>query len=282
MGIYIYHGLKQTIWLIEDSVRRALFKAVEKVAPESSVGVAFSGGLDSTLLAKICSDLGKKVLLITTGFPGAHDLEFSKGIGGALGIPQRLAEINPSDFAEQVKHVQELIGCANTSHVENCVAYHYIAAAARRERLSVVLSANGCDELFCGYNMYRLEYGAGPERLLKLMDEKIANELLLVQEISSVAGEFGVEVRQPFLDPEFIAFAKTVPLDGKITGPDDMLRKHVLRRVALDLKVPEESAMKPKKALQYGSSIHKHFQNVSRQLRGRPGGSKVVYYSKPD
>ena len=38
-----------------------------------------------------------------------------------------------------------------------------------------------------------------------------------------------------------------------------MIRKHIIRRLALDIGVPQEAAMKPKKALQYGSLIHKYF-----------------------
>jgi asparagine synthase (glutamine-hydrolysing) len=41
-----------------------------------------------------------------------------------------------------------------------------------------------------------------------------------------------------------------------------MTRKHILRQVALSVGVPEESAMKPKKALQYGSLIHKYFKKT--------------------
>jgi asparagine synthase (glutamine-hydrolysing) len=39
-----------------------------------------------------------------------------------------------------------------------------------------------------------------------------------------------------------------------------MMRKHVLRKAALSIGVPEESALKPKKALQYGSLIHKNYK----------------------
>ena len=127
------------------------------------------------------------------------------------------------------------------------------------------MSANVCDELFCGYNGYRLAYSGGPQALSQLMEEKIANEQLLVNEIASVAKEYGVVVRQPFLAQKFIAFAKTIPFEEKITGPDDLQRKHILRKVALELRVPEESATKPKKALQYGSQIHKYFQKARRE-----------------
>ena len=78
------------------------------------------------------------------------------------------------------------------------------------------------------------------------MEDKLANELLLMQEISKVAGGFGVQVRQPFLSPEFVRFAKTIPVGQKIRGPDDLVRKHILRQAALLAGVPEESAMKPR------------------------------------
>jgi asparagine synthase (glutamine-hydrolysing) len=99
------------------------------------------------------------------------------------------------------------------------------------------------------------------------MDNNIANEFALIEEIKIVAAQLGVQVRQPFLSPRFIQFAKTIPIHQKIKGPNDMIRKHILRRTALALGVPEESAMKPKKALQYGSSIHKYF----KKIEGRRG-----------
>jgi asparagine synthase (glutamine-hydrolysing) len=132
------------------------------------------------------------------------------------------------------------------------------------------LSANGCDELFCGYDGYRRAYNHGGEaEISTVMDSNIANEFALIGEIKIVADQLGVQVRQPFLSPRFIKFAKTIPIDQKIKGPDDMTRKHILRQVALAIGVPEESAMKPKKALQYGSSIHKHFEEIERRRMGR-------------
>ncbi len=248
-------------WLT-DSLSTALYEAVAANAPEKRLAVAFSGGVDSSLLAKISADLGKEVVLITVGFPGSHDIEFSKRIATMLGLPQIAVEIDPGDFIKKLDHVRQAIECENTSHIENCLAFLYVSAAANQNDLRIVLSANGCDELFCGYNGYRLAYAGGPEALAKLMEEKIANEFQLMEEISILAGEFGVTVRQPFLAPKFIAFAKAIPISSKIAGADDMLRKHVLRQVALQIGVPEESALKPKKAIQYGSLIHKNFQKA--------------------
>ena len=249
--------------LRQQELERALHDAVRAVLPEKNVAVAFSGGVDSTLLSVICRDLGKQVTLVTVGFPGSHDISFSKEVASKIGLPHKVVELDRLDFKKDLAHVLQTVTCGNTSHVENCIAYYYIAQAAGKLGLSVVASANGCDELFCGYNGYRVVYDKGEPAIMEYMESKIKNELVLVQEISAVAAEFSVQVRQPFLSDGFVEFAKKkVPVDQKIRGANDMTRKHVLRQAALSLGVPEESALKPKKALQYGSLIHKNYKGI--------------------
>lgn len=245
------------------NLKRALYDAVSGNVPEPRIVVAFSGGVDSSLLALICRDLGKQVTLVTMGFPGSHDIVFAKGIAVKMGMEHRTLEIDYSDFQANLPRVRQVIKCENTSHIENCIAYFYVGKLAKQIGLDIVLSANGCDELFCGYDGYRRAYSGGEAAIMKMMNEKIANEFALVAEIAKVAGQFGVAVRQPFLSSRFIEFAKTISVEQKIKGSDDMIRKHVLRQAALSIGVPEESAMKPKKALQYSSSIHKYFKKAS-------------------
>ena len=248
------------------ALRQALYDVVsENISEMPRVAVAFSGGVDSSLLAKICHQLMKQVVLVTVGFSGSHDINFSKGIASKIGIEHKVYEIDYGDFEENLQRIQQTINCENTSHIENCMAYFYICRLAKQNHLDVVLSANGCDELFCGYDRYRGVYRGGLAEIDALMDQNIANEFDLMEEIKIVAAQLDVQVRQPFLSPRFIQFAKTIPIDQKIKGPNDMIRKHILRRVALEVGVPEESAMKPKKALQYGSAIHKYFKKVDRR-----------------
>lgn len=246
--------------LMLSSLEKALFTTVaESADTDSPVAVAFSGGLDSTLLAKICKDLGFEATLLTIGFSHSHDLEFSKVIASRIGLPQKIYILNEQEFYKVLSHVRQIIDCDNVSHIENCIAYFHIAKLANKSGFQQILTANGCDELFCGYNEYRLVYGRGRSYIAKLMDEKIINELELMNEIETATSGMGINLKKPFLTEKFISFAKSIDIDQKITGSNDFVRKRILRETALSIGVPEESAMKPKKAIQYGTMIHKKF-----------------------
>ncbi len=89
------------------------------------------------------------------------------------------------------------------------------------------------------------------------MISKLDNELKMMKAVNLVASEFGVKIIQPLLSSKFIEYAKTIPLSEKIHNSDDLYRKHIIRRLASQINVPEISCTKRKKALQYGSKIHK-------------------------
>ncbi len=226
---------------------------------EDNFGIAFSGGIDSSLLAKISHDIHKeKVILLSIGFPCSHDLEFSKKIANELEMKHFTYEINNKEFNVIVNKVIDKLKCNNISHIENCIAFYFISILAYLKKCRIVLTANGFDELFCGYDKYRQIFTYGQTELENFMEQKILNELTLIDEIDSISKEFDVKIKQPFLTQSFIDFAKTIPLDKKIVSPNDYLRKHILREIAVSLKIPIEAAMKPKKALQYGTLIHKN------------------------
>ena len=90
-----------------------------------------------------------------------------------------------------------------------------------------------------------------------MMIEKLKNEGEMMVAINQVTAEFGVRMIQPFLSPDFVEYAKKIPISEKIHDSDDMKRKHVIRELAMENGVPEVAAQKQKKALQYGSQIHK-------------------------
>jgi len=233
--------------------------AIKKTIPDRKIGIAFSGGVDSTVLATICSNLEYDITLLTIGFEDSHDILFSKKINEFLKLPHEIYTINQDEFEEISSKVNQKIQTDNLSWNENSIAFFFVAKLANKLGIKNVVTANGIDELFCGYNAYRDEIKQGEVYVTELMEKKLENEKNMMNSVNDVTSEFNVKVIQPFLDDDFISFAKQIPLYEKIIDPDDLIRKHIVRRLALDIGVPEESATKRKKALQYGSQIHKSF-----------------------
>jgi len=231
--------------------------AVKETVTDKKIGVAFSGGVDSTLLAKLVKDMEYDVHLLTIGFQDSHDINFAKEVNQLLNFPHSISEIDPEKFKEVSEKINQTIKSDNLSWNENSIAFYYVAELAQKNGLKTVVTANGIDELFCGYNSYREAIEKGEDEVTKMMIEKLKNEQEMMVAINQVTAEFGVRMIQPFLLPNFIEYAKKIPISEKIHGPDDIQRKHPIRELAMDYGVPEVAAQKRKKALQYGSQIHK-------------------------
>ena len=231
--------------------------AIKNTVTDKKIGVAFSGGVDSTLLAKLVKDMGYDIHLLTIGFQDSHDINFAKEVNQILSFQHSVSEIDPKKFKEVSQKINQTIKTDNLSWNENSIAFYYVAELAQKNDLKTVVTANGIDELFCGYNSYREAIETGEDEVTKMMVEKLKNEGEMMVAINQVTAEFDVRMIQPFLLPNFTEYAKKIPISEKIHGSDDMKRKHIVRELAIDCGVPEVAAQKQKKALQYGSQIHK-------------------------
>ena len=231
--------------------------SISEVVPKKKIGIAFSGGVDSTLVSKICTDMDFDVVLLTIGFSESHDIVFSKEVNEFLNYSHHVLEIDPETFPKITTDIHKVIDTDNLSWNENCIAFYYVSKLAKSLDLDVVITGNGIDELFCGYNAYREAFVGGQTKINEVMDLKLENELKMMKAVNVIASEFDVKILQPLLSPKFIEYAKTVPISEKIHSSDDLYRKHIIRKLANDVGVPEISCSKRKKALQYGSKIHK-------------------------
>ena len=231
--------------------------SISETIPKKKIGIAFSGGVDSTLISKICSDMNYDIILLTIGFPDSHDILFAKEVNEFLKYPNHTLEIDSDTFSTVSSKIKQTIKTDNLSWNENCIAFHYVSKLANSLDLDTVVTANGIDELFCGYNAYREAFSGGESKISEVMDAKLDNELKMMKAVNLVASEFGVKILQPLLSSKFIEYAKTIPISEKIHDSEDLYRKHIIRKLASEINVPELSCTKRKKALQYGSKIHK-------------------------
>ncbi|KAG2476538.1 MAG: putative asparagine synthetase [glutamine-hydrolyzing] 1 [Nitrosopumilales archaeon] len=244
---------------MQEKLLSEIQNAIKETISDKKIGIAFSGGVDSTLVSKICNDLGFDITLLTIGFPNSHDILFAKDVNKHLNYKHEILEIDEDFFDEIASKIGKKIKTDNLSWNENCIAFYHVAKLAQNLGITTVVTANGIDELFCGYNAYREAIEVGEENVLQLMDSKLENELKMMKAVNEVTSELSVRIIQPLLNEQFIKVAKTIPISEKISGKYDLIRKHIIRKLASEIGVPDISVKKRKKALQYGSMIHKAF-----------------------
>jgi asparagine synthase (glutamine-hydrolysing) len=159
-----------------DEVRRLLFRAVEKrLVADVPLGAFLSGGLDSSLVVAIMSRLSDRpVKTLSVGFEGPkkhNELPFAR----------RLAEHCRTDHTELtlkpdvVSMVHDLVRYADEPFGISSALPTLLIARAARERLTVVLTGDGGDEMFGGYSHYLWERWAGAFRRLP----RVADSVLL-------------------------------------------------------------------------------------------------------
>jgi len=99
-----------------EQIKNSVFETVKV----KKIGIAFSGGVDSTLISKICSDMDYDITLLTIGFPESHDILFAKQVNEFLKYPHHILEIDSDTFPEISSKIHQKIETDNLSWNENC------------------------------------------------------------------------------------------------------------------------------------------------------------------
>ncbi|MGC9516105.1 MAG: asparagine synthase (glutamine-hydrolyzing) [Methanomicrobiales archaeon] len=240
-------------------LKNNLILAVKKrIRDLDNVGIIFSGGVDSTILAKIVKDLGVEPTLYSVGHQDSVDLKFSKKSASILELPLKYHTIDVEEVKKYLIPVLEAIEDFNVMKLGVGMPAYIASKMAHEDGFKVMLSGQGADELFGGYHRY-LEYYAqkGEAAQEDLIHDVLNLYHVNLQRDDAVCMANSVELRVPYLDKDIINMAMNIPMKYKIKNENDNLRKWVLREVAAEIGVPPVIVKRPKKAAQYGSGIHK-------------------------
>lgn len=139
------HALNDVRDIMKQSVRRHLISDVE-------VGSFLSGGVDSGLIAAISGC----VKTFTVGFLGEGGLydetADAKELADTLHLENKCRYIEKTEFEKALPKVMYYLD--EPSGDASAVALYFLAQEASKE-VKVVLSGEGSDEIFGGYNIYR-------------------------------------------------------------------------------------------------------------------------------
>ncbi len=156
---WIPEGGPETI--TEDAALARLDRALEEsvdLHQRSDVpfGMFLSGGVDSATLITLMARLNSEpVRAFTAGFdtPGAADeREQAAAVAKAVGAHHEAIEVNE---AMVWRDLPEIVGCMDDPAADYAIIPTWFLAQRARRDVKVVLTGEGGDEIFAGYDRYR-------------------------------------------------------------------------------------------------------------------------------
>ena len=242
-------------------------EAVRRIVPRRS-GIAFSGGLDSALVAKVARSEGLAPELISVGLRGQPELEHAEKTAKSFGIQANVRELSSSEILDSLPDVVGIIETADPVIVGISVPIYFACQKAREMGLSYIAAGQLSDELFGGYGKFEdIALQVGINNLGKEMfDSVVAASAKDFDPGDKLAVAAGLELCCPFAYLPLVEYALKLPAslrvklaDGKVT------RKYILRRLATRLSLPDSVVDRPKKAVQYSSGVQKVLLKEARR-----------------
>lgn len=139
-------GFDETVKLIDDTVKSSV--DYHQIA-DVEVGSFLSGGVDSSYVASTVRPM--KTYSVGFEIDGFDETDLAKQLCDKLGMPNTKKEISPDEFFAALPEVQYH---SDEPHANlSAVPLYYLAELAAKD-LKVVLSGEGADELFGGYDWY--------------------------------------------------------------------------------------------------------------------------------
>jgi asparagine synthase (glutamine-hydrolysing) len=251
-----------------EGYRKALIEAMEKRTQDfQRIGIIFSGGIDSVLVAYLAAKMVPEVICYTGGVKGSHDIAYARQIAGRLGLKLKVAEVDEDAVEKLIPEIISVIEDANAGQVEVALPVYSAVKLAHQDGIKMMLTGQGADELFGGYSWYAKV--AEKEGYKKLRERMVEDLLLLYKETlereDKITMAHSIELREPFLDPEVIRVALATELRLNVKGGHDTFGKHVHRRLAQSLGIPKDIAYRVKEAAQHGSGIHDVIGAIARK-----------------
>jgi asparagine synthase (glutamine-hydrolysing) len=221
--------------------------------------IAFSGGLDSSILGQIKKDQDLNALtIIAKDFIGT-DLSYSQIIGKHIGIPLELKYVSIDEMLDAIKGTIKILKNFNDIEIRNSIVSYIYLNALKKKNITKIITGDGADEIFAGYNF-----------LVKKDHDELQKELKRLKKImhftsQKIANELGISIQMPFVDENIINAVETLPISLLTNQKNDSKFGKWILRKAFENDLPSSVIWRKKTAMQDGSgtaSLTKLFDSI--------------------
>lgn len=258
----------------DENIKHQLFKCLDNSVKEivknyKEIPIAFSGGLDSSVLTYLVSKYTKPILFCV-GFENSYDVRNAKRAVEVLNnifdrrrhfgmSPSSEAELNiiyldKIDLEKYLRKTIEIAGTDNKLIIDLNLPYFILLKELKKRGYKNFISGQGADELFAGYDKYKKSKNLEDDLFRDIKDIYKTNQ----QYNLKIENHFGVKSLLPFLEEEVVNLAIKISPKLKIKNGAN---KYIFREAFREY-LPENIISQNKKAFQYGSGVSKAIRKL--------------------
>lgn len=242
----LYENVKNTKSNI-DKLRIGLEEAVHRqLMSDVPYGVLLSGGLDSSIISAIAKKYSARRVesqdlkeawwpqlhSFSVGLEGSPDLKYAAEVAEYIGAIHHEIQFTIQEGLDSINDVIYHLETYDVTSVRASTPMYLIARVIKSMGIKMVLSGEGADEIFGGYLYFHKAPNA--EEFHKETIRKLEQlHLYDCNRANKSLAAWGVEVRVPFLDKEFMEIAMTINPQDKMVAKNKM-EKWILRKAFED------------------------------------------------
>lgn len=253
--------------IINDTLTSSVQK---RLLSDRPVCALLSGGLDSSLVCSIASRLLKEkdiqLHTFSIGMPGCTDIEYAQKVADFIKSKHTVINISINDAISAIRDVIWTTETYDITTIRASTGQYLISKyISENSDYKVILSGDGSDEVTSGY----LENFMAPnlkelhEHSIKRISEIHYYDVLRADRATSI---HGLELRVPFLDPEFVKLYTSF-IEPKYRQPTKERSEKWLLRKSFEGYLPEEVLWRQKEAFSDGiSSIEDSWYTIIQRM----------------
>jgi asparagine synthase (glutamine-hydrolysing) len=206
------------------AIRRVFTKAVStRLDSDREIGCLLSGGLDSSLVASIASEIlksrGKVLKTFSIGMSDSPDSKYAKIVAEHIGSAHTNIEIPENEWLDNLKKIVEITETFDITTIRATTGQYLVSKwISENTNIKVLLIGDGSDELTSGYLYFHKTPNPTESHFenIKLLEEIHLYDVLRADR--GIASN-GLEARVPFLDQEFVNMYLTIDPELRVPIP---------------------------------------------------------------
>ncbi len=232
---------------LEQKLRSMLSETVGRCV-DRNTGILLSGGLDTSILAyeaAKCAEL--KAYTVAMKGADAPDLKYARLVSSHLCLEHHVLEFGMEEVYQALPKLIKILGVFDPMEVRNSLAIYLGMGFSKEDGADTLITGDGADELFAGYDFI---FNKTPEEI-----ERDLRHLWSVMTFSSfdIGNSYGISVKAPYLYEKIKGFAMSLGVEFKVGRREgELFGKWILRK-AYEGLLPGEIIWRSKTPIERGT-----------------------------